>query len=155
MRFNFQDVLLTTLSFLLLPSVTLAQRDQLRVLVIDGHPGHADVIQKDGRAYVDLQSLAELTNGSLTFKESRIILSIRGTDMGRPAADAPADPVHSPANRQLLRRQTDKPFSCSLMNLRPCVNGVTNSSRRRSLWTQRNTPYPLTRYGMRHYLRRS
>ncbi len=99
MRSNFQDFLLTTLSFLLLPSVTLVQRDQqLRVLVIDGLPGHADVIQKDGRAYVDLQSLAEITNGSLTFKENRIILSIRGTDMGRPAAEAPADPVHSPAN---------------------------------------------------------
>ena len=87
MRSNFQDFLLTTLSFLLLPSVTLVQRDQqLRVLVIDGLPGHADVIQKNGRAYVDLQSLAEITNGSLTFKENRIILSIRGTDMGRPAA---------------------------------------------------------------------
>src|SRR5437016_3552837 len=98
MRFNFPDFLLTALSFLLLPSVTLAQRDQqLRVLVIDGHPGHADVIQHDGRTYVDLQSLAEITNGSLTFKENRIILSIRGTDIG-PAAAVPADPIHSPAN---------------------------------------------------------
>jgi hypothetical protein len=99
MRFNFRDFLLAALSFLLLPSVTLAQRDQqLRVLVIDGHPGQADVIQKEGRAYVDLQSLAEITNGSLTFKENRIILSIRGTDTGRSAAEVPADPIHSPAN---------------------------------------------------------
>jgi hypothetical protein len=99
MRSNFQDFLMTTLSFLLLPSVTLAQRDQqLRVLVIDGHPGHAEVIQKDGRAYVDLQSLAEITNASVTFKENRIILSIRGADVSRPAAEAPADPVRSSAN---------------------------------------------------------
>jgi hypothetical protein len=105
MRSNFQDFLMTTLSFLLLPSVTLAQRDQqLRVLVIDGHPGHAEVIQKDGRAYVDLQSLAEITNGSVTFKENRIILSIRGADVSRPAAEAPADPVRSSANDTGLSR---------------------------------------------------
>ena len=105
MRPNFQDFLLTILSFLLLPSVTLAQRDQpLRVLVVDGHPGHANVIQKDGRAYVDLQSLAEITNGSLTFKENRIILSMHGTDRGRAAAEAPADPVHSPADDSALSR---------------------------------------------------
>jgi len=92
-----------TLSFLLLPSVTLAQRDQpLRVLEVDGHPGHANVIQKDGRAYVDLQSLAEITNGSLSFKENRIILSIRATDTGSPAAEAAGSPAHSPADDSAL-----------------------------------------------------
>jgi hypothetical protein len=104
MRPNFQDFMLTILSFLLLPSVTLAQRDQtLRVLVVDGHPGHANVIQKDGRAYVDVQSLAEITNGSLSFKESRIILSIPGTDLGRREAEVPGDPAHSSDDSALSR----------------------------------------------------
>jgi hypothetical protein len=105
MRTNFRNILLTTLSFLFLPSVTLSQRDQQPwILVIDGHPGQAEVIQKDGRAYVDLQSLAEIADGSLSFKANRIILSIRGSNMSPPVAEAPAGPVQTPANESGLSK---------------------------------------------------
>ena len=55
------------------------------------------MIQKDGRAYVDLQSLAEITNGSLSFKENRIVLSIRAPDI-------------EPSGRRSLQRI--RTFSC-------------------------------------------
>ena len=103
MRNNFRNILLTTLSFLFLPSVTLSQRDQQpQILVIDGHSGQAEVIQKDGRAYVDLRSLAEIVDGSLSFKANRIILSIRGSNTSHPEAAPTADQAHSPANDSVL-----------------------------------------------------
>ena len=86
--------------------MTLAQRDQRPwVLVVDGHSGQAEVIQKDGRAYVDLQSLAEIANGSLSFNGNRIILSIRARDTPPPTSEAPTDLTHSPADDSALSRE--------------------------------------------------
>jgi hypothetical protein len=103
MQTNFWNILLTTSLFLALPC--MAQRSEPpRILEIDGHTGQAQVIQKDGRAYVDLQSLAEITKGSLSFKENRIILSISATDMNRPQAESPADPALPPENDSALSR---------------------------------------------------
>jgi hypothetical protein len=105
MRNNCRDILLTTLSCLFLPSVTLSQRDQPpQILVVDGHSGQAEVIQKDGRAYVDLQSLAEIVDGSLSFKANRIILSIRGSNTSHPKTESPADPGLPLANASGLSR---------------------------------------------------
>ena len=105
MRNNCWNILLTTLLLLFLPSMTLAQRDQApRVLVIDGRAGQAAVIQKDGRAYVDLQSLTEMANGSLSFKENRIVLNLPAPDMSRPAAEPAGEPTHHPANDSELSR---------------------------------------------------
>ena len=62
----------------LLSSFTaLAQHDQqASVLTVDGHHGKAKVIQNNGRPYVDLQSLVEITRGSLSYTEGRIVLHL-------------------------------------------------------------------------------
>lgn len=105
MQNNFWNILHTTLLFLALPCMNLAQSSEPpRILEVDGHTGHAKVIQRDGRAYVDLQSLAEITNSSLSFKENRIVLSIRSTGMDRPQAEPSADPALPPANDSGLSR---------------------------------------------------
>lgn len=49
---------------------------QANPLVVQGHPGQAEVLEIDGKAYVDLQSLAQITSGSLSFKADRIILTL-------------------------------------------------------------------------------
>lgn len=99
MRVKFRYLLLPTSLLLSLPCVTLAQGGlQPRVLVIDGHAGQAAVIQKDGRAYVDLESLAEITNASLSFKANKIVLSIRAPESNPPTAESSGEPTHSPAN---------------------------------------------------------
>lgn len=66
-----------------------------QVLTISGHTGQAEVIQKDGRAYVDLQSLAEITNGSLSYKKNHIVLSLPASNVSHPAVEPPSEPIHS------------------------------------------------------------
>jgi hypothetical protein len=105
MRNTFCYFLLMTSLVLALPSVILAQGDQQpRVLVIDGHAGQATVIQKDGRAYVDLQSLVEIANASLSFKANRIVLSMPASGSNSQVAHAPGDAAHSPADDSALSR---------------------------------------------------
>jgi hypothetical protein len=81
----------------LLPSYTLTQSDQhSRVLVIDGQAGQAPVIEKDGRAYVDIEALAQITHGSLSFKADRIIFSLPVPKANPPMVQPQAEPAHSP-----------------------------------------------------------
>jgi hypothetical protein len=100
MRNNFDSILRMALLLMFTTGIASAQRDQQpRILVVQGHSGHAEVIQKDGRAYVDLQSLTEIANGSLSFKGSRIVLSLPASNMGGSAAvETPAEPTHHPAD---------------------------------------------------------
>src|ERR1700758_5884878 len=106
MRSKFRYLLLTPSLLLAHPSLNLAQGDQQpRVLVIDGHAGQAAVIQKDGRAYVDLQSLVEIANASLSFKANQIVLRMRASDSNAPAAEGLGDAAHSPADNSALSRE--------------------------------------------------
>lgn len=43
---------------------------------MNGQPGRAPVIQLHGRSYVDVEALARLTNGSLSFKGDQITLTL-------------------------------------------------------------------------------
>jgi hypothetical protein len=105
MRNNFWDILLTALLLLSLPCTILAQRNQQpRFLVIDGHAGQAEVIQKDGRAYVDLQSLTEMANASLSFKANRIVLSLPTSNMSSSAVEPAVEPAHHGSDDSALSR---------------------------------------------------
>jgi hypothetical protein len=48
------------------------------------------VIQKDGKSYVDIESLARLTNASLSFKGNQITLTLPTSAPSAPAASAAA-----------------------------------------------------------------
>ena len=63
-------------------------------LVIAGRPGQAPVLRKDGRSYVDVEALAQLTSGSLGFKGNQITLTLPGENN----APAPAVATNAPAN---------------------------------------------------------
>lgn len=74
-----------------------AQQNQ--TLIINGQPGQAPVIQLNGRSYVDLEALARLSNGSLSFSGNQIILTLPSSSASAPAAapstSAPANPGFS------------------------------------------------------------
>ena len=55
-----------------------------RTLEVNGHTGQAIVYQISGKSYVDLESLARIANGSLSFRGGGIVLHL-------PAADAASD----------------------------------------------------------------
>jgi len=52
-------------------------------LIVSGQPGQAPLVQMSGKSYVDVETLARLANGSLSFKGSQITLTL-------PAADTTA-----------------------------------------------------------------
>jgi hypothetical protein len=65
------------------------------IFTVVGQPGQANVLQTNGRSYVDIEALARLTNGSLGFKGNQITLSLPSSAAGTPAATAPASPAPS------------------------------------------------------------
>jgi hypothetical protein len=78
-------------SVLTLPALALSLTAQQSIsLIIAGQPGSAKVVQIDGRNYVDVESLARLTNGSISLNGSQIVLTLpsANTDIPTPAAPA-------------------------------------------------------------------
>jgi hypothetical protein len=63
---------------------------QSNSLIIAGQPGFAKVIQADGRNYVEVEGLARVTNGSISFNGNQIVLTLPGAtaDAAKPAAPA-------------------------------------------------------------------
>jgi hypothetical protein len=63
-------------------------------LTVNGGSGQATVIQAGGRSFVDVEGLARITNGSLTFNGNQILLTLpgRGSGTTAPSASQPAAP---------------------------------------------------------------
>ena len=60
---------------------------QHRTLVVNGQTGPVAVVEVDGRSYVDLEALAQMSNGWLRSKENSIILAAPpASDASTPAA---------------------------------------------------------------------
>jgi hypothetical protein len=53
---------------------------------IAGHPGEAQILQINGKSYIDIEALARLTQGSLSFKGNQTTLTIPPSDAVAPAA---------------------------------------------------------------------
>ncbi len=108
MRINRCELLLISgmLFLLLLSVVSPAQNGkQSRLLVIDGQTGQAPVIEQNGRTYVDLEALTEITHGSLSFKADRIVLSLPTANANSaPIAEPPEEAMHSPTAESGLSR---------------------------------------------------
>ena len=83
---------------LLLPVVVSAQNQQKsRILVIEGGSGHASVRELDGRAYVDIEGLTQITRGSLRYSADTIILTLPtssgSSSTGMTSTEQPSHPV--------------------------------------------------------------
>jgi hypothetical protein len=90
----------------LLSGITLAQREQpSRILVIDGQAGQAAVVEVGGRAYVDVETLTQITHGSLSFNANRIILSLPTLSASPSASEPAAAPPHSAVSEPALSRE--------------------------------------------------
>jgi hypothetical protein len=62
-----------------------------KTLAVAGHAGQASVVQVNGKTYVDLESLARLTGGSLSFQGSQTTLTL-------PRVSVQPVPVAPPAS---------------------------------------------------------
>ncbi|GAC1636952.1 MAG: hypothetical protein NVS9B14_16400 [Candidatus Acidiferrum sp.] len=61
---------------LLFAGVLAAQRTADRKLIVNGKTASVGVVQMDGHSYVDVEILAQVTNGSVKFEASQIVLTI-------------------------------------------------------------------------------
>ncbi len=67
-------------------SAPACAQQQSGALQVKGRPGQAPVIQVNGRAFVDVEVLARITESSLSFESDRILLTLPHSD-AEPAAD--------------------------------------------------------------------
>jgi len=85
---NWRRIVAVALTFC---GIALAQGEQQkRTLVINGQSGEASIVQINGRSYIDLETLARIGNGTLTFRGDQIVLTLPGLAANDQAA-APAD----------------------------------------------------------------
>ncbi|MGB2654508.1 MAG: hypothetical protein WAN62_12050, partial [Candidatus Acidiferrum sp.] len=64
-------------ALLAVPVMALSQAgDNDRTLVFSGQPGQIPIVEIQGRSYVELEALARLTHGSLTFNGSQTTLTL-------------------------------------------------------------------------------
>jgi hypothetical protein len=85
----------------LLPELGLSQTPpQKATFIVKGYPGNAPVIQVNGKSYVEIDSLARLTNGSVSFQANQITLTLP-TSLATPAAAQTEQP--SKLSKNLLR----------------------------------------------------
>jgi hypothetical protein len=80
--------------FLIVPTLALSQAAQeSRTLTVNGQPGQVTVVQMNGHSYVDLEALARVANGSLSFNGNQIMLTLPATTATPLAADLSASPT--------------------------------------------------------------
>jgi len=72
----------------LVGSVLTPAAQQSRVLVLSGHAGELAVVEMGGRAYVEIEALTRLVNGSLSFKGHQIVLTLPSFNSHAPKAGA-------------------------------------------------------------------
>jgi hypothetical protein len=87
--------LITTISttLLMLVASAYAQTPQTAAtLTVAGHAGEVKLVQIGGKSYVEVEALARLTKGTLSFKDNRTTLTLPATDPESPAPQPQVKP---------------------------------------------------------------
>jgi hypothetical protein len=75
-RSNLRYLVLFAIILFSLASVLWAQRGPDKILVVNGKRFDSPVVQIGGRSYVDVETLAQITNGVIAVQPDRIVLTI-------------------------------------------------------------------------------
>jgi hypothetical protein len=87
---------LVVVVLLAMPGLALSQSVQQKgALIVSGQPGQTPVLQIDGRSYVEIEALARLASGSLSFKGNQVTLTLPSSSVSVPAAVAPVSQAAS------------------------------------------------------------
>lgn len=88
-------------ALLAVPGIAVSQAgEEARIFVVNGQTGQAPVVRLQGKSYVELEALARLTHGSLSFNGNQATLTLPG-----PTGNAPAKGVatNSEFSKDFLR----------------------------------------------------
>jgi hypothetical protein len=99
-RNNLRYLVLAGVALLSLAGVLWAQRGPDKTLVVNGKTIGSPVIQLGGRSYVDVDTLAQITNGVIAVQPDRIVLTIPLASSGAPP---PASPPTDAPSREFAR----------------------------------------------------
>src|ERR1700689_3267316 len=104
MRKKFLTTGLMLASVLAVPKLVVSQATQGGTLMVSGQPGQASVLQINGKSYVEIEGLARLTNGSLSFKGNQILLTLPASAASTTTTSAIASPpVSSGFSKDFMR----------------------------------------------------
>ncbi len=79
-------------------------KQQQQNVVVNGQTGQAEVINQNGRLFVDMLALASIGRGSVSFSGTGIVLSLPAAASGRETPAAPSAPVNSSAlSREFMK----------------------------------------------------
>jgi hypothetical protein len=94
-----------TLAALLLPSTFgIAQsQSQSVTLKVNGSSGEARAIVINGKSYVDIESLARITSGTLSFHGNQMVLTLPTSSVGAAATSPATQPVKPEFSKEFLR----------------------------------------------------
>jgi hypothetical protein len=106
-------------------------------LTIAGHPGEAQLIEINGKSYVEVETLALLTKGTLSFKANQTILTLHAAI---PEVQASTPTVKPGLSRAFIQAGVEE-----LSVIREWRNGIVNA-------VQINTPLAEDWVAARHRL---
>jgi len=90
---------LMLVAFLAMTGLGLSQTAQQNgALLISGQPGQAPVIQINGKSYVDIEALARLISGSLSFKGNLVTLTLPASASTSTPDSSASQPATQPAS---------------------------------------------------------
>ena len=95
MRNNLYMMLVALVLLVLATTIHAQVQQQSRTLVVNGQTGEATVVQLNGRTYIDMESLAHIANGSVSFRGNQIALRLPAGD-NPPASTSQAASAENP-----------------------------------------------------------
>jgi hypothetical protein len=99
-RSNFKYLVLTGILSLACAGLLWAQRGPDKKLEVNGRTMDSPVIQIGGRSYVDVETLAQVTNGVVAVQSDRVVLTIPPNG---PGASQPSSPPPDALSREFAR----------------------------------------------------
>lgn len=87
---------------IIVPLMAMSQ-GQIQTLVVSGYGGSVPVTQMKGRNYVEVETLARVVNGSLSFGANQITLTLPAAGGNAAVAPIPAAPASAGFSKQFLR----------------------------------------------------
>ena len=113
---------LSLLVILIVPGLAHSQSvQQSRTLIVNGQSGQAKVMEIDGRSYVDLESLARISNGTMGFSGNQITLMLPSS-AANTASARPNPPANSGFSKEFLRASIEE-----MAVIREWRSGLVNS----------------------------
>src|SRR5580700_8728172 len=93
MRQNSRSILLLVFAAVLTGTTFGQTQLQQRKVVVNGQNGKADVIDQDGRLFVDVSALASIGKGSVSFGGTGIVMTFPAGASGTATADTAVPPA--------------------------------------------------------------